>query len=70
MPDNPFNTLKRPSKKVKPEDAAYDEWGGQFSCQTRGCNGYALVARYFPKHHLLTWQCQKEHISRVEDIDE
>jgi hypothetical protein len=65
--NNPFESL---SPKVKPQDVEYDEWGGQFSCQTPRCNGYATVARYLKKQHLLTWQCQEGHISRMEDVDE
>lgn len=69
MTDNPFAALKK-TPKVKPEDVLYDEWGGQFSCQTTRCNGYALMARYFKNQQMLTWQCQQGHISRIEHIDE
>ena len=62
---NPFaEMLKRP----KAEDLAYDEWGGQFSCQERYCDGWANVARYFPKAKLLTWVCQEDHISKIDNI--
>ena len=57
-------------KKPKAEDLTYDEWGGQFSCQERGCDGYAKVARYFKNVRLLSWQCQEGHISKIEDVDE
>jgi len=56
--------------RPKPKDLAYDEWGGQFSCQERYCDGYALVARYFPKSKLLTWECADGHISKMENVDE
>jgi hypothetical protein len=65
MTYNPFI-----NKKPKSEDLAYDEWGGQFSCQEYGCEGYAFVARYFKSVRLLSWECQHGHISKIEGIDE
>lgn len=59
---NPFDALKKP----KPEDLLYDEWGGQFSCSTYKCNGWASVAKYFPKQELLVWKCQEGHVSTME----
>lgn len=65
---NPFESLF--NNKPKEEDLQFDEWGGQFSCQSSGCNGYAKVARYFRKTKLLTWQCEDGHISRIEDMND
>lgn len=67
MTSNPFEEL---FGKPKPQPEEFDEWSGQFSCQTAGCYGYANIAKYFPKLKLLTWQCQDGHISRIEDMDE
>jgi hypothetical protein len=64
---NPFESL---GKQVEEEDLSYDEWGGQFSCQSSGCNGYALIAKYFKKSKMLAWECQEGHVSRINDIDE
>lgn len=63
---NPYDILKSPTK----EDVAHDEWGGQFSCSTVGCLGWANIAKYFPKSRLLAWECQHGHISRLENVDE
>lgn len=63
---NRFDALKEP----KEEDVVFDEWGGQFSCSTVKCNGYAKVAKYFPKVRVLAWECQDGHISRMENVDE
>lgn len=65
--NNPFESL---GSKVKPQDAEYDEWSGQFSCMTAGCNGYSKIAKYIRSLRVLTWQCENGHISRIEDIDE
>lgn len=63
---NPFSELKKP----KQEDVEHDEWGGQFDCSTRGCLGWANIAKYFPKVKVLAWECQYGHISRLEDVNE
>jgi hypothetical protein len=63
---NPFESL---GKQVKEEDLSYDEWGGQFSCQSAGCNGYALIAKYFKNSNMLAWECQEGHVSRINDIE-
>jgi hypothetical protein len=63
---NPFDTLKSPGTESK----NYDEWGGQFDCSTRGCYGWANVAKYFPKLRVLAWECQHGHISKLENVDE
>lgn len=66
--NNPFEALKSTPSK---EDLAYDEWQGQFSCSEYDCkDGYANIARYFPKSKLLVWKCQYGHTSRIEDVDE
>lgn len=64
---NPFEQFIHPITK---EDLESDEWEGQFSCQEKGCNGYALEAKYLKKHKVLTWKCQDGHISKLENVDE
>lgn len=64
---NPFDSLKSQPKK---DDLEFDEWGGQFSCSTHGCDGYAKIAKYFPAMKTLAWICQDGHISKLENVDE
>ena len=66
MQSNPFIIRK---DKVE-EEEHFDEWGGQFSCQERGCDGHANIARYYRKVRLLAWDCQHGHKSTIEGIDE
>lgn len=66
MQDNPFVQLKQPD----PKKMAYDEWGGQFSCQTRDCYEVSDVARYYNKQRVLAWKCANGHVSKIEDVDE
>lgn len=66
MTDQPSLT---PLTNKKPK-TNYDEWSGQFSCATYGCNGYAKVAKYFAKEKVLAWECQEGHISKLEDVNE
>lgn len=61
---NPFRDLKAETEHV------YDEWGGQFSCQTIGCYKAVPIAKYFKKLRLLAWECPDGHRSMIEDVDE
>ena len=61
-----FDQLKRPGK----DEVEYEEWGGQFSCQQHRCVGIAKVAKFFPKQHLLAWECEDGHRSYIEDVYE
>lgn len=68
---SPFDRLKGESNEPSPsnKNALSEEWGGQFSCQTHRCNGYALVATYYPKARELHWVCQEGHSSMISDIE-
>jgi hypothetical protein len=72
---NPFQDLKRPT----PKEVEWEDWGGQFSCSTYvegptgrmvPCDGWATVAKFFPKEHILAWECQHGHRSHIEDVYE
>jgi hypothetical protein len=56
-------------KGDKPEDNNYEEWGGQFACQERGCDGWANIARYVRVKQVLGWKCQHGHFSSMEYSD-
>lgn len=61
---NPFDTLG------KPAEAAYDEWAGAFSCQTKDCYDVARIARYYPGERVLKWTPPCGHVSKMEDVNE
>lgn len=61
---NPF------SKLGSPKEVEYDEWQGAFSCQDRDCFEVVGMAKYIKKEKLLTWICSKQHISKLENMDD
>lgn len=62
---NPFEDLRKQPKEQQGE--TFDTWEGQFSCQHRGCLGWANLARHYPDKQLLLWDCQWGHESRMEN---
>ena len=64
---SPFKDLKASKKDI-------ETWGGQYDCMEviagRRCTGYAREAKYIPSERVLTWKCQFEHISAMENVDD
>lgn len=61
---SPFDEIASPPVQIE-----YEEVGGQFTCQERGCWKNAKVAKYITKEKVLTWQCPDGHTSYIEGFE-
>ena len=50
------------------EQVEWEEVGGAFSCNERGCYKTANEAKYSESKKLLTWVCPAGHTNRIEDF--
>lgn len=66
MPSNPFS-FRKPTDT---DSLGFDEWGGEFECQTPRCHAVATVAKYFADLKWLVWTCPNGHESKVEDVED
>ena len=60
---NPFEDLSQP------QELSFEEVGGAFTCQERGCWDTTTEAKYLNKEKVLTWICKNGHTSKIEDFD-
>jgi hypothetical protein len=62
---NPFLELK--GKKVKQPSGEIVE--GTFWCQEHGCYSVVTEAKYLDELGILSWECRKGHINKIEGFE-
>lgn len=65
---NPFNELKRQHLAQKIHEEGWEEIEGALQCQKGDCRETVTSGLYSATAKVLTWQCSKGHMSRMENF--
>jgi len=65
---NPFKQLKKEYIVQKFLDEGFEEVDGPLQCQEKECREAVPEGLYSEAARVLTWQCSKGHISRLENF--
>jgi hypothetical protein len=63
---NPFTEIRR-SKRFK--EPLTEEVEGTFWCQQDGCYSVVTQAKYLSDLNILSWECRRGHINKIEGFE-